>query len=59
MRLANDATFVQVAFSSRLSISIQDSAVVIVAIPIRMLLHWRLASVAFATLPILIVSAAA
>ncbi|PPS06507.1 hypothetical protein GOBAR_AA14128 [Gossypium barbadense] len=43
MRLANDATF--------------DSAAVIVAILIGMLLHWRLALVAFATLPVLAVSA--
>ncbi|KAA3464282.1 ABC transporter B family member 20 isoform X1 [Gossypium australe] len=51
MRLANDATFVRAAFSNRLSIFIQDSAAVIVAILIGMLLHWRLALVAFATLP--------
>ncbi|XVE69118.1 hypothetical protein DITRI_Ditri09bG0124900 [Diplodiscus trichospermus] len=57
MRLANDATFVRAAFSNRLSIFIQDSAAVIVAILIGMLLHWRLALVAFATLPILTVSA--
>ncbi|XP_052882981.1 ABC transporter B family member 20 isoform X2 [Gossypium arboreum] len=57
MRLANDATFVRAAFSNRLSIFIQDSAAVIVAILIGMLLHWRLALVAFATLPVLAVSA--
>ncbi|XP_017984703.1 PREDICTED: ABC transporter B family member 20 isoform X1 [Theobroma cacao] len=59
MRLANDATFVRAAFSNRLSIFIQDSAAVIVAILIGMLLHWRLALVAFATLPVLTVSAIA
>ncbi|KAE8664440.1 ABC transporter B family member 20 [Hibiscus syriacus] len=57
MRLANDATFVRAAFSNRLSIFIQDSAAVIVAILIGMLLHWRVALVAFATLPVLAVSA--
>ena len=57
MRLAKDATFVRAAFSNRLSIFIQDSAAVIVAILIGMLLHWRLALVAFATLPVLTVSA--
>ncbi|MFQ6666015.1 hypothetical protein Gotur_032534 [Gossypium turneri] len=57
MRLANDATFVRAAFSNRLSIFIQDSAAVLVAILIGMLLHWRLALVAFATLPVLAVSA--
>ncbi|XVE99500.1 hypothetical protein REPUB_Repub03eG0204200 [Reevesia pubescens] len=59
MRLANDATFVRAAFSNRLSIFIQDSTAVIVAILIGMLLHWRLALVAFATLPVLTVSAIA
>ncbi|KAE8735160.1 hypothetical protein F3Y22_tig00000452pilonHSYRG00155 [Hibiscus syriacus] len=39
MRLANDAIFVSAAFSNRLSIFIQDSAAVIVAILIGMLLH--------------------
>ncbi|KAJ0045074.1 hypothetical protein Pint_06227 [Pistacia integerrima] len=59
MRLANDATFVRAAFSNRLSIFIQDSAAVIVAVLIGMLLQWRLALVALATLPILTVSAIA
>ncbi|KAI3520029.1 hypothetical protein L1887_09250 [Cichorium endivia] len=59
MRLANDATFVRAAFSNRLSILIQDSAAVMVAILIGMLLHWRLALVALATLPVLTVSAIA
>nr|KYP50746.1 ABC transporter B family member 20 [Cajanus cajan] len=59
MRLANDATFVRAAFSNRLSIFIQDSAAVIVGLLIGALLHWRLALVAFATLPILCVSAIA
>lgn len=59
MRLANDATFVRAAFSNRLSIFVQDSAAVIVAVLIGMLLQWRLALVALATLPILIVSAVA
>lgn len=57
MRLANDATFVRAAFSNRLSIFIQDIAAVIVAVLIGMLLGWRLALVALATLPILTVSA--
>ncbi|KAH6829538.1 P-glycoprotein 20 [Perilla frutescens var. hirtella] len=59
MRLANDATFVRAAFSNRLSIFIQDSAAVIVAVLIGMFLEWRLALVALATLPILMVSAIA
>eukprot|EP00268_Persea_americana_P039715 TRINITY_DN3933_c0_g1_i6.p1 TRINITY_DN3933_c0_g1~~TRINITY_DN3933_c0_g1_i6.p1 ORF type:complete len:1407 (+),score=282.57 TRINITY_DN3933_c0_g1_i6:281-4501(+) len=59
MRLANDATFVRAAFSNRLSIFIQDTAAVIVALLIGMLLEWRLALVALATLPILTVSAVA
>ncbi|XP_043716827.1 ABC transporter B family member 20-like [Telopea speciosissima] len=59
MRLANDATFVRAAFSNRLSIFIQDTAAVAVAVLIGMLLQWRLALVALATLPILIVSAIA
>ena len=59
MRLANDATFVRAAFSNRLSIFIQDSAAVIVAFLIGVLLHWRLALVALATLPVLCVSALA
>ncbi|XP_065871120.1 ABC transporter B family member 20 [Euphorbia lathyris] len=59
MRLANDATFVRAAFSNRLSIFIQDSTAVIVAVVIGMLLEWRVALVALATLPILMVSAVA
>ncbi|XP_077212757.1 ABC transporter B family member 20-like [Tasmannia lanceolata] len=59
MRLANDATFVRAAFSNRLSIFIQDTAAVIVALLIGMLLEWRLALVALATVPILTVSAIA
>ncbi|KAK9061212.1 hypothetical protein SSX86_018392 [Deinandra increscens subsp. villosa] len=59
MRLANDATFVRAAFSNRLSILIQDSSAVIVAILIGMFLHWRLALVALATLPVLTLSAIA
>ncbi|KAL3370310.1 hypothetical protein AABB24_007375 [Solanum stoloniferum] len=59
MRLANDATFVRAAFSNRLSIFIQDTSAVIVAILIGMLLQWRLALVALATLPVLTVSAVA
>ncbi|KAH0979788.1 hypothetical protein GBA52_006965 [Prunus armeniaca] len=59
MRLANDATFVRAAFSNRLSIFIQDSAAIIVAVLIGMLLQWRLALVALATLPILTISAIA
>ena len=38
MRLANDATFVRAAFSNRLSIFIQDTAAVSVALLIGMLL---------------------
>ncbi|KAM2483892.1 hypothetical protein ACFX1W_041471 [Malus domestica] len=59
MRLANDATFVRAAFSNRLSIFIQDSAAIIVALLIGMLLQWRLALVALATLPVLTLSAIA
>ncbi|KAM5556260.1 ABC transporter B family member 6 [Rosa sericea] len=59
MRLANDATFVRAAFSNRLSIFIQDSAAIIVAVLIGMLLQWRLALVALATLPVLTISAIA
>lgn len=59
MRLANDATFVRAAFSNRLSILIQDTAAVIVAVLIGMLLQWRLALVALATLPVLMISALA
>ncbi|KAK2359839.1 ABC transporter B family member [Trifolium repens] len=59
MRLANDATFVRAAFSNRLSIFIQDSAAVIVGLLIGAVLHWRLALLAFATLPILCISAVA
>ncbi|XP_015942309.1 LOW QUALITY PROTEIN: ABC transporter B family member 20-like [Arachis duranensis] len=57
MRLANDATFVRAAFSNRLSIFVQDSAAVIVAFLIGVLLQWRLALVALATLPVLCISA--
>lgn len=59
MRLANDATFVRAAFSNRLSIFIQDSTAVLVALLIGMLLQWRLALVALATLPVLTISAIA
>ncbi|KAH9326268.1 hypothetical protein KI387_006446, partial [Taxus chinensis] len=59
MRLANDATFVRAAFSNRLSILIQDLTAVIVAVVIGMLLEWRLALVALATLPLLTISAIA
>ncbi|KAJ9698332.1 hypothetical protein PVL29_007422 [Vitis rotundifolia] len=59
MRLANDATFVRAAFSNRLSVFIQDSAAVVAAVIVGMLLEWRLACVALGTLPILIVSAIA
>lgn len=59
MRLANDATFVRAAFSNRLSILIQDTSAIIVALIIGLLLKWRLALVVLATLPILIVSAVA
>uniref|UniRef100_A0A7N0UE15 ABC transporter B family member 20 n=1 Tax=Kalanchoe fedtschenkoi TaxID=63787 RepID=A0A7N0UE15_KALFE len=59
MRLANDATFVRAAFSNRLSILIQDSTAVLVAILIGMILEWRLALVALATIPILTISAVA
>ncbi|RAL51234.1 hypothetical protein DM860_010736 [Cuscuta australis] len=59
MRLANDATFVRAAFSNRLSIFIQDSAAVFVAVLIGMILQWQLALVALATLPVLVISAIA
>ncbi|CAA6654896.1 unnamed protein product [Spirodela intermedia] len=59
IRLANDATFVRAAFSNRLSIFIQDTSAVVVALLVGMLLEWRLALVALGTLPILTVSAIA
>ncbi|KAK1355391.1 Multidrug resistance 6 [Heracleum sosnowskyi] len=59
MRLANDATFVRAAFSNRVSIFIQDSAAIIVAVLIGMILEWRLALVALGTLPVLTISAIA
>lgn len=59
MRLANDATFVRAAFSNRLSIFIQDTAAIFVALLLGMLLEWRVALVALATLPILVISAVA
>ncbi|XP_026412562.1 ABC transporter B family member 20-like [Papaver somniferum] len=59
MRLANDATFVRATFSNRLSIFIQDTAAVLVALLIGVLLEWRLAVVALGTLPILTLSAIA
>ncbi|XP_078429400.1 ABC transporter B family member 20-like isoform X2 [Wolffia australiana] len=59
IRLANDATFVRAAFSNRLSIFIQDASAVIVALLVGLLLEWRLALVALATLPILSISAMA
>ncbi|KAK7270087.1 hypothetical protein RIF29_22986 [Crotalaria pallida] len=57
LRLAKDATFVRAAFSNRLSIFVQDNAAVIVAFLIGVMLQWRLALVALATLPVLCVSA--
>ncbi|KAG0460869.1 hypothetical protein HPP92_020851 [Vanilla planifolia] len=59
IRLANDATFVRAAFSNRLSIFVQDSAAVVVTVLIGVLLQWRVALVALATLPVLAVSAVA
>ncbi|KAJ4816822.1 ABC transporter B family member 20 [Rhynchospora pubera] len=59
MRLANDATFVRAAFSNRLSIFIQDFSAVAVALLIGMLLQWRVALIALATVPVLIISAIA
>ena len=59
MRLANDATFVRAAFSNRLSIFIQDTSAIFVALLLGMLLEWRVALVALATLPILVISAVA
>ncbi|KAK3163152.1 hypothetical protein QOZ80_1BG0098280 [Eleusine coracana subsp. coracana] len=59
MRLANDATFVRAAFSNRLSIFIQDTSAILVALLLGMLLEWRVALVALATLPILVISAVA
>ncbi|ONM34135.1 ABC transporter B family member 6 [Zea mays] len=49
MRLANDATFVRAAFSNRLSIFIQDTSAILVALLLGMLLQWRVALVALAT----------
>ncbi|XP_057840073.2 ABC transporter B family member 20 [Cryptomeria japonica] len=57
MRLANDATFVRAAFSNRMSILVQDATSVIVAIAIGVMLEWRLALLALATLPLILVSA--
>lgn len=59
MRLANAATFVRTAFSNRLSIFIQDTTAVVVTLVIGMLLEWRVALVALATVPILTISAIA
>ncbi|KAK4799961.1 hypothetical protein SAY86_025326 [Trapa natans] len=59
MCLANDATFVRAAFSNRLSILIQDGAAIIVAVLIGLLLQWRMALVALATIPVLTLSAIA
>lgn len=59
MRLANDATFVRAAFSNRVSIFIQDLAALVVTLLVGMLLEWRVALVALATLPVLVVSAMA
>jgi ABC-type multidrug transport system fused ATPase/permease subunit len=59
MRLANDATFVRAAFSNRLSIFIQDTSAIFVALLLGMLLAWRVALLALATLPILVISAVA
>eukprot|EP01018_Ginkgo_biloba_P035178 Gb_20029 [translate_table: standard] len=51
MRLANDATFVRAVFNNHLSILIQDTSSVIVALVIGIVLEWHLALAAFATLP--------
>ncbi|ONK76974.1 uncharacterized protein A4U43_C02F1820 [Asparagus officinalis] len=59
VRLANDATFVRAAFSNRVSIFVQDFVAVVVVLLIGMLLEWRVALVALATLPVLSVSAIA
>lgn len=59
MRLANDATYVRAAFSNRLSIFMQDFSALTVALLVGMLLEWRVALVALATLPILSISAIA
>lgn len=59
VRLANDATFVRAAFSNRLSIFMQDLAALFVTLLVGMLLEWRVALVALATLPVLSVSAVA
>ncbi|WVZ49600.1 hypothetical protein U9M48_000942 [Paspalum notatum var. saurae] len=53
MRLANDATFVRATFSNRLSTFIQDTSAIFVALLLGMLLQWRVALVALATLHIL------
>lgn len=59
MRLANDATFVRAAFSNRLSILIQDLTAMIVAFAVGLALEWRVALVALASVPFLIISAVA
>ncbi|CAN1148586.1 ABC transporter B family member 20, partial [Linum perenne] len=59
MSLENDAIFVRAAFSNRLSVFIQDFTAVIVVVIIGLLLQWRLAMLAVATLPILAISTVA
>jgi ATP-binding cassette, subfamily B (MDR/TAP), member 1 len=59
MRLGKDATFVRAAFSNRLSIFMQDSAAVSVALLIGMLLGWRVSLVALAILSVLVISSIA
>ncbi|KAI5078855.1 hypothetical protein GOP47_0006526 [Adiantum capillus-veneris] len=59
MRLANDATFVRAAFSNRLSILIQDLTAMFVALAVGIALQWRVALVALASVPFLVISAVA
>ena len=59
MRLANDATFVRAAFSNCLSLLVQDSAAMIVAFVLGVVLQWRVALIALACVPFLIIAAIA
>jgi ATP-binding cassette subfamily B (MDR/TAP) protein 1 len=58
-RLANDATFVRAAFSNCLSLFVQDSAAIVVAFVIGVVLQWRVALIALACVPFLVISAIA
>ncbi|KAJ7121945.1 hypothetical protein O6H91_Y563500 [Diphasiastrum complanatum] len=59
IRLANDATFVRAAFSNRLLFFVQDTTAIVVVIIITIIMEWRLAVVALATIPLLAAAAVA